>query len=322
MNAPRAGAGRFAPTPTGPLHGGNARTALLAYLWARRAGLRNVLRIEDLDVRAIPPGCLEGQYADLDWLGLVYDEEPRRGGPAGPYRQSERADQYAAVLRRLDEMALLYPCWCSRREVATAAIAPHAADEGPVYPGTCRPARGGPLGDLSALPHRRGRAPALRLDVGRALARLGASEVRFDDRIAGHQRWDVSRQGGDFVVRRVDGIAAYQVACAWDDAAMGCAQVLRGVDLLTSTARQVLLLRLLDLDEPEYAHVGLVLDARGRRLSKRDAAAGLRELGEPGAAARAHLAALSGLPATGDLDHLTAAFDAGRLSPDPVRSAR
>ena len=318
---PERGAGRFAPTPTGDLHLGNARTALLAWLAAEAAGLRQILRVEDLEPAAIPPGCLSGQYADLDWLGLRYDEDPRRGGPAGPYRQSERFGAYDAVLRALDALGLLYPCWCSRREVRDAARAPHASDEGPVYAGTCKPAHAVPLGDLGALPRRRGRVPALRLDAHAALDRLALAEVTFEDAIAGPQRFDVRGTMGDFVVRRRDGVAAYQIACAWDDAAMGCTQVLRGADLLPSTARQVLLLRLLDRPLPTYAHVGLVTGPDGTRLAKRDGAQSLRSLRERGHDAtevRALLASMSGLPATGDLRELTAAFDLGRLSPAPA----
>ena len=308
------GAGRFAPTPTGRLHLGNARTALLAWLAARRAGLRNVLRVEDLDPKAIPAGILEGQYADLDWLGLRYDEGPRVGGPVGPYRQSERFPLYAAALRGLNDRGLLYPCWCSRREVRDAARAPHADDEGPVYAGTCKPAVGGPL-DLDALPERRGRVPALRVDV--AAATGAGTAVVFDDRLAGPQRFELS----DFVVRRVDGVAAYQLACAWDDAAMGCTQVLRGADLLPSTARQVLLLRVLGLPEPEYAHAGLVRAADGRRLAKRDADIALttaRERGDSASGTVRRLARWSGLPDTGDLDLLTEAFDLDAVDPADV----
>lgn len=315
------GAGRFAPTPTGRLHVGNARTALLAWLAARRAGLRNVLRVEDLDPAAMPAGCLEGQYADLEWLGLRYDESPLRGGPAGPYRQSERFDQYAGVLGALDALGLLYPCWCSRREVRDAARAPHASDEGPVYAETCKPARCAPLDDLDDLAERHGRRPALRFDVRGALARLGADDVRFADAVAGPQVFDVIETMGDFVIRRVDGVAAYQLACAWDDVAMGCTQVLRGADLLPSTARQVLILRSLGLPEPQYAHVGLVVDATGERLAKRNDAIALatwREAGEPPSGVVRTLARISGLPDTGDLDLLTEAFDLDALSAVPV----
>ena len=202
------GAGRFAPTPTGDLHLGNARTAVLAALAARKEGLRHILRVEDLDPRAIPEGCLEGQYADLDWLGIEYEESPRRGGPAGAYRQSERYAQFDAVLSALDALGLLYPCWCSRKEVRMAARAPHASDEGPVYGQTCKPAQCVPIGDFDALPRRRDRAPALRIDVAGALARLGTDRLTYEDAVAGTQTVDLLASMGNFVVRRVDGIAA------------------------------------------------------------------------------------------------------------------
>ncbi len=319
--APR-GAGRFAPTPTGRLHLGNARTALLAWLWARRAGLRNVLRIEDLDPRAIPQGCLEGQYADLDWLGLVYDEEPRRGGPCGPYRQSERSELYLDGLRTLDRLGLVYPCWCSRQEVLRAAVAPHADDEGPVYAGTCRPQAPARLGEdglrVGGLPARDGRLPALRFDVARALAHLGLDAVAFDDVVAGPQRFTGL---GDFVVRRGDGVFAYQLACALDDAAMGCTQVLRGMDLIASTARQLLVLGACGLESPTYAHVGLALAPDGRRLAKRDAATALEAMRAAGLSAGAVVRALArsaGLPDTADLDALADAFDVTRVPAGPV----
>jgi len=308
------GAGRFAPTPTGRLHLGNVRTALLAWLWARSEGLRNVLRVEDLDPVAVPEGAVEGIYADLDWLGLRYDEEPRGGGPLGPYRQSERFALYTPPLAALAAEGLLYPCDCSRREVAQAALAPHAGDEGPAYPGTCRPLRPAPLEVRATLMSARGRPCALRLDVRAALERLGVSEIGFDDRVRGRVGMGVDDGLFDFVVRRTDGHAAYQLACAFDDAAMGCSQVLRGVDLVTSAVRQVLLLRLLGLPEPLYAHVGLVLDAEGQKLSKRDDAIALSALRARGLVANevlATLASLCGLPRTADLDALTRAFSVG-----------
>lgn len=316
------GAGRFAPTPTGHLHLGNARTALLDHLATRAAGLRCVLRVEDLDPVAMPDGVLEGQYADLEWLGLRYDESPRVGGPVGPYRQSERYAAYAAVLRALDALGLLYPCWCSRKEVREAARAPHASDEGPVYAGTCKPKRPRPLGDLDALPERRGRVPALRLDVAGALARLGIATLTYDDLLAGPQRFDMVAAMGDFVVRRVDGIAAYQIACSWDDVAMACTQVVRGADLIPSTARQLLVLRTLGLPEPRYAHVGLVVDPAGRRLAKRDAdisLGGLRAEGVSAGQVVRLLARISGLPDTDDIDALVDAFDLATLEPSDVR---
>lgn len=305
------GAGRFAPTPTGRLHLGNVRTALLAWLWARASGLPNILRVEDLDPAAVPAGALEGIYADLDWLGLVYDEEPRRGGPAGPYQQSARFDLYVPPLAHLNAMGLLYSCGCSRKEVAQAALAPHAGDEGPIYPGTCRPAAPAPLDSLAPIVLPNGRRAALRLNVPAALEHLGTGPlVGFDDAVCGRVEMDVAALG-DFVVRRTDALAAYQLACAWDDVEMGCTQVLRGVDLLTSAVRQVLLLRLLGRPLPQYAHVGLVLTPTGDKLSKRDDAIAVEALRRAGAAPErvlARLAGISGLPETGDLDRLTAGF--------------
>ncbi len=310
-NLPSRGAGRFAPTPTGRLHLGNVRTALIAWLGARASNLRLILRIEDLDPKAIPKGCLEGIYHDLDWLGLVYDECPRVGGPTGPYRQSERFSQYDEVLDELNRLGCLYPCWCSRKEVREAAIAPHASDEGPIYAGTCRPTRIEPIKCLDDLPEKRGRVPALRLNVERVIALQKASSITFNDLIAGPQSFDLRHTIGDFVVRRVDGVAAYQIACAWDDVVMGCTQVLRGNDLLPSTARQLMVLRLLNLPEPEYGHAGLVLSAAGDRLSKRDGATAIEDIRKSGikpATVIRHLARMTGLPDTSDLDHLTDAF--------------
>jgi glutamyl-tRNA synthetase len=319
------GAGRFAPTPTGRLHLGNVRTALLAWLWARASGIPNILRVEDLDPAAVPAGALEGIYTDLDWLGLVYDEEPRKGGPAGPYQQSARFDLYTAPLERLNAMGLLYPCGCSRKEVAQAGLAPHAGDEGPIYPGTCRPAAPAPLDSLSPIVLPNGRRAALRLNVPAALERLGTGPlVGFDDAVCGRVEMDAVALG-DFVVRRTDSLAAYQLACAWDDVEMGCTQVLRGLDLLTSAVRQVLLLRLLSRPLPQYAHVGLVLTPTGDKLSKRDdaiAVEALRRGGEAPERILARLAGISALPETGDLARLTSAFavapawrESVRLSP-------
>jgi glutamyl-tRNA synthetase len=316
------GAGRFAPTPTGRLHLGNARTALLAWLWARASGLPNVLRVEDLDPAAVPAGAIEGIYADLDWLGLRYDEEPRSGGPVGPYRQSERFALYAPALADLNARGLLYACDCSRKEVAQAALAPHAGDEGPVYPGTCRPNAPAPLDTLGPILGPRGRPCALRLNVRAALDAIGAESLVFPDLVQGRVRADADTGLGDFVVRRADGLVAYQLACAFDDIAMGCSQVLRGVDLVTSAARQVLLLRVLGLPEPRYAHVGLVLDPEGQKLSKRDDAIALAELRArevpPGRVLEV-LAVLSGLPATAELDALARALVVGPVLGASVR---
>jgi glutamyl-tRNA synthetase len=319
---PERGAGRFAPTPTGRLHMGNMRTALMAWLSTRNQGLRNILRVEDLDPGAIPNGCLEGQYRDLEWLGLIYDESPIIGGPVGPYRQSERYDQFNIALDSLNQLGLLYPCWCSRKEVREAAIAPHASDEGPVYTGICRPRKPTVLPSLDSLPQRAGRQPALRINVGEAMARVGRQRITFVDGIAGEQSFNIIEHMGDFVVRRVDRIAAYQVACAWDDVAMGCTEVLRGRDLLPSTARQLLILELLQLPFPAYAHAGLVTNALGLRLAKRDGATSIEDMRNRGLKPHSvirTLAKLSNLPDTADLDLLTDAFANCRLSRHDVQ---
>jgi glutamyl-tRNA synthetase len=279
--------GRFAPSPTGALHLGNARTALVSWLAARAAHGAWAMRVEDLDAPRVRPG-LEARILDeLRWLGLDWDEGPDVGGTAGPYRQSERLPAYAAALDRLRAAGLVYPCFCSRAEIAAAAQAPHGpSDEGPRYPGTCA--------GLSPEEARRravARRPAWRF-------RVAAGAVAFDDAIHGRQEVDVAAQVGDFVVARADGVPAYQLAVVVDDAAMAVTHVVRGDDLLPSTARQLLLYRALALAAPAFAHVPLVVGEDGERLAKRHGAASLGELRDRGADARAVvglLAELSGL---------------------------
>jgi glutamyl-tRNA synthetase len=315
---------------------GNLRTALLAWLSARAAGLRTIVRVEDLEPGASPPGVADAQLDDLAWLGLEFDEGPREGGPVGPYRQSERSSHYRRALEALNAQGLLYPCWCSRKEVLAATRAPHASDEGPIYPGTCRPAFLAPLADLDDLPRREGRRPALRVSVAAALEHAGYRAIDhtaiapeegvicLTDALSGRLEFRLGRDLGDFVVRRADGVAAYQLACAWDDYAMGCTLVVRGSDLLPSAARQALLLRALDLEVPRYAHVGLVLTATGERLAKRDGGHTLAELRQRGATPRdvvRLLAALSGLPPADTAAELVPHFSLERLSAAPVHLA-
>ena len=254
--------GRFAPSPTGELHLGNARTALLAWLQVRAAGGTLVMRVEDLDQGRVRPGIMDAQLADLRWLGLDWDEGPGVGGPFAPYVQGERRDRYRAAIRELNRQHRLFACGCTRREIAEAASAPHGAgDEGPRYPGTCRPAK-----DLAGDPdHPDERPCALRFRVDR-------EPVEFLDLLHGPQCFDPGAETGDFVVRRKDGVAAYQLAVVVDDAAMGITHVLRGDDLLPSTARQILLYRALGLEPPRWLHVPLLLGADGGRLSKREGA--------------------------------------------------
>lgn len=306
--------GRFAPSPTGALHVGNARTALLAWLHARAAGGAFVMRVEDLDVGRVRPGFMERQLDELRWLGLDWDEGPDVGGPFAPYVQSQRQERYEAALRRLAERGLLFECTCSRRDIAQAASAPHAGEEGPRYPGTCRERRVDPsVPSLTA--HGRGYF-ALR-------ARAEADTVCFHDGVMGRQCFDPAAEG-DFVVRRKDGVAAYQIAVVVDDAAMHVTHVLRGADLLSATALQILLYRALDLPIPSFLHVPLMLGPDGERLAKRHGAVSLGELREAGAAPErvvGWLAATCGLAEPGEAlsaAALVARWDPARIPPRPT----
>jgi glutamyl-tRNA synthetase len=306
--------GRYAPSPTGPLHLGNARTALLAWLAARASGGSYIMRVEDLDGPRVRPGMEARILDELRWLGLDWDEGPDVGGPVGPYRQSERLDRYAAALERLRAAGAVYPCDCSRAEIAGAAQAPHGpGDEGPRYPGTCRALAPGAAGARAAR-----RPPAWRL-------RVPEGEVAFDDGVHGPQRRDVAAETGDFVVARADGIPAYQLAVVVDDAAMGVEEVVRGDDLLGSTARQLLLYRALGLRAPRFAHVPLVNGEDGARLAKRHGALSLGELRERGADPRAVvglLAASAGLCAAGarvEARALVEGFALARVARTPAR---
>mgnify|MGYP000126259598 FL=1 len=261
--------GRFAPSPSGRIHLGDILCCLLAWLSARQKGGRVILRIEDLDIARCPRRYGEQMCRDIQWLGLDWDEGPVIGGPSGPYEQSRRTALYQAALRRLEAQGLVYPCFCTRAELH-AASAPHREDGQVVYPGTCR----GLTAEQAAERARRtGRAPALRLWVPE-------EEITFTDGHMGENREWLPADCGDFLLRRSDGIFAYQLAVVVDDAAMGVTEVVRGADLLASTPRQLLLYRLLGLEAPAFYHFPLLLGSDGQRLSKRNADAGLDTLGE------------------------------------------
>ncbi len=274
--------GRFAPSPTGAMHLGNLRTALLAWLSARSAGGRMVLRVEDLDRSRLVPGAEAALLDDLRWLGLDWDEGPDCGGPHAPYRQSERTPLYDQTTDRLLAAGAAFFCACSRADVARAATAPHG-EEGPRYPGTCA--------DLDAETVRRkaagqGRAPTVRF-------RGRGARITFSDRQ--HGAVDPLGEAGldDFVIRRSDGGAAYQLAVVVDDAAMGITEVVRGDDLLSSTPRQLAIYQALGLPPPSFAHVPLLLAPGGEKLAKRTRPLAVADLRGRGVAADRVVGALA-----------------------------
>lgn len=241
--------GRFAPSPTGPLHLGSLVTALGSYLLARQGGGQWLLRIEDLDTPRVIPGVADDMLRTLDILGFQWDGEV--------LWQSCRSAVYAASLERLLQSGVAYPCGCSRAEIARIATAPHPGDEGPAYPGLCR--NGLPSGKS---------ARSVRV-------RVSDNPICFQDGLLGKICQDLAAMGGDFVVKRADGLFAYQLAVVVDDAESGVNQVVRGADLLSSTPRQIHLQRLFGYSEPAYFHLPLVTGPGGAKLSKRDNAVSL-----------------------------------------------
>jgi glutamyl-tRNA synthetase len=289
--------GRFAPSPTGSLHLGNLRTALLAWLFARAQGARHLVRMEDLDRGRVRERFHDEQLADLAALGLDWD------GPV--VRQSRRTALYERALADLRAQGLVYECWCTRAEIREAASAPHGELPDGAYPGTCLRLTAAERAQRAAA----GRPPALRV-------RAEAARVAFDDRVAGPVQGVVD----DFVVRRNDGAFAYNLAVVVDDAQQGVGEVVRGADLLDCTPRQLWLGARLGLPAPRHAHVPLLLGPDGTRLAKRHGAVTLAERAARGESAndvRAELAASLGLCAPDERP--TAADLVGRFSIDLLR---
>ena len=302
---PLAHDGRFAPSPTGDLHLGNLRTALLAWLFARAARARFLMRVEDLDTGRVRAGIEARQLTDLRRLGLTWD--------GAVVRQSERTALYAQSLAQLEGDGLTYPCWCSRAEIRAAASAPHESDDGAEgrYPGTCHALSSSARRERE----RSGRPAAVRV-------RAGGARIAFTDRLAGPQTGVVD----DFVVRRNDGAFAYNLAVAVDDADQGVGEVVRGADLLSCTPRQLWLLERLGLRSPAYAHVPLLLGDDGQRLAKRNEGQTLSQrmaAGDGVDAVRTELAASAGLVEAAtqpvSLAALLDGFDPSRLTATPSR---
>ena len=260
--------GRLAPSPTGHLHLGHARTFWVAQERARTHGGALILRNEDLDRDRCKPHFVKSMFEDLRWFGFNWDEGPDCGGPHAPYNQSERFDFHRAALENLRGAGLVYPCICSRKDIQQAARAPHAAeDEEPVYPGTCRPNQNSKIKTQKS--SWRFRVP-------------DGETISFVDGRSGPKQFVAGEHFGDFVVWRHDDVPAYQLAVVVDDAAMGITEVVRGADLLVSTARQILLYRALGLPPPAFYHGPLLTDESGERLAKRHDALSLRTLREQG----------------------------------------
>lgn len=282
MNSPAAPGyrGRLAPSPTGHLHLGHARTFWIAQQRAQAAGGVLVLRNEDIDAVRCKMEFVPAMLDDLRWFGFAWQEGPDCGGPFAPYNQSERRSSHWAALRTLWEKGAIYPCSCSRQDVLRALQAPHQGEEGPVYPGTCRNKPSAetalPTVDASSQPSKGKRGVNWRYRVP------DGETVTFTDGHFGLQQFAAGKDFGDFVVWRHDDVPSYQLSVTVDDAAMRITEVVRGADLLLSTARQILLYQALDLQVPSFYHCPLLTDEKGVRLAKRHDALSLRTLRELG----------------------------------------
>jgi len=262
--------GRLAPSPTGYLHLGHARTFWTAQERARARGGTMILRNEDLDAARFKMEFVDATLEDLRWFGLAWSEGPDVGGTHAPYNQRERMDHYVAALAKLRAGNFLYPCTCSRKDIQNAVTAPHTSDNEVIYPGTCRQNR--PAAVV-------GNAPTTFVRRSNWRFRVPDGEViTFMDGHFGPQKFVAGTDFGDFVVWRADDLPAYQLACVVDDAAMRITEVVRGADLLLSTARQLLLYRALNQSPPDFFHCELLCDEQGQRLAKRHDSLSLRQL--------------------------------------------
>jgi nondiscriminating glutamyl-tRNA synthetase len=282
---------RFAPSPTGALHLGNARTALFSQLWARKSGGKFILRIEDTDAERSQARFREQLMADLRWLGLDWDEGPDVGGPSGPYCQSERGEFYQGLFARLAARDLAYPCYCTAEDLELSRKLQRMAGKPPRYAGTCRTLTAAQRAERES----RGLRAALRFAVPADLT------IEFVDAVHGPQRF-ASNDIGDFIIRREDGTPAFFFCNAVDDSAMGVTQVLRGDDHLTNTPRQIMLLDALGMTCPAYGHVGLLVGEDGAPLSKRHGSTSAQEFRERGFLSTAVLNHLFRLGHAADID--------------------
>src|SRR6202789_73049 len=289
---------RFAPSPTGSLHLGNARTALFSHLWARKTGGKFILRIEDTDFTRSQDRFRDELMTDMRWLGLGWDEGPDVGGPSGPYSQSERGEFYRGLFARLAADDLAYPCYCTAEDLELSRKLQRMAGKPPRYAGTCRALTAAQRAEREG----RGLKPTLRFAV--PIDQI----IEFNDSVHGPQRF-ASNDIGDFIIRREDGTPAFFFCNAVDDSAMGVTQVLRGDDHLTNTPRQIMLLDALGMRAPAYGHIGLLVGEDGAPLSKRHGSASAHEFRERGFLSSAVLNHLFRLGHAGDVDGWLPAAD-------------
>jgi glutamyl-tRNA synthetase len=289
---------RFAPSPTGSLHLGNARTAFFSYLWARKTGGRFILRIEDTDAERSQIRFRDELMADMRWLGLDWDEGPDVGGPSAPYSQAERGENYRVAFAKLEALGQAYPCYCTAEDLELSRKLQRMAGKPPRYAGTCRALTSAQRAEREA----RGLKPTLRFAVP------PAKIIEFVDAVHGPQRF-ASDDIGDFIIRREDGTAAFFFCNAVDDSVMGVTQVLRGDDHLTNTPRQLMLLDALELRRPGYGHVGLLVGDDGAPLSKRHGSTSAQEFRARGFLSAAVLNQLFRLGHASDIDGWLPAAD-------------